>query len=434
MRTKQKLLSTMMLMACSGLSSQAHAVLPPGAVLQFDAGVTTIDSSSNAFVKSGSYFGMDNDSNGKIPGLERTAISQNAGLAIGKTQAASGSHSGPTTGAESAGIDNPWSFFANTGLHWTQAPVNVIADDGAGNVTIDLSGWVVAWNGVQTIPMDSKAWEAGFTDGEALLVCGTDCSDGDTYTLDYSATVPADCACGFENVPYHLHLTGTISIPPDPATDATGGFTPGAIATAVSSANGRISMDELIDNGGVADPDFTYGDGLTDFTVSGTGASSQIVLTLTAPIPAAPVLAEGQPPTPVVYRKFSNGAWNTFTADTNNLVASAAAISQFQCPPPGDALYNHSNGLVEGDECLQLTIADGGPYDDSGTANTIADPGGVARPLKIFIDKRTSGSDGCSMSGNTISSNQRADWWLVAGFMGLLGLFRLKRNSHNNRA
>jgi len=418
MQTKQKILNTMMLLACSSISTQTLATLPTNAILEFDAGVVTTSSySGTVFVKSGSYFGMDINGNGAIsPGGERTALTQNAGLSIGKSQFATGSHPGSADGSESPGIDLPWFFFSNTGLHWTQSPASIISDDGAGNVAIDLSGWVVAWNGVQTIPMSGGAWEGGFTSGQAKIVCATDCSDGDTYTLDYSATVPANCGgCGFEGVPYRLHFVGTINVPEGPSTSS-GTYGPGTIATAVGSIDGRISMDDLLNNGGTADPDFSFGNGLYNFTVLGAGASTEIMIPLTAPIPAD-----------AIYRKFINGAWSTFTNDANNLVASALATAG-TCPPAGNAAYNHNNGLIENDDCLQLTIADGDIYDDDANVNDIADPGGIATPVGVYVDSRTSGTDGCSMSGKTLDSSQRADWWFVAGFLGLLGLFRLKRN------
>ncbi|HED34793.1 MAG TPA: hypothetical protein ENJ08_11410 [Gammaproteobacteria bacterium] len=220
MQTRQKLLSSITLMACSGLSLQTHAALAPNAVLNFIPGVATTSVSSTVRVKSGSYFGMDRSGNSKISTSERTALSPNDGLIIGQSQFASGSHTGPPNGSESPGLDQAWAFVGNTGLDYTRSPVNILSDDGNGIVTLDFIGWTVTWNGVPTIPINGDAsWQPGFADAVAKLTCGTDCADGDSFTLDYYSTVPADCGgCGFENVRYQLFLTGTISVPNTPPT------------------------------------------------------------------------------------------------------------------------------------------------------------------------------------------------------------------------
>jgi len=82
-------------------------------------------------------------------------------------------------------------------------------------------------------------------------------------------------------------------------------------------------------------------------------------------------------PANAIYRKYDSvGNWYTLVEDANNTLASAQGEFGF-CPPPNDLSWEP--GLVEGYWCVQLTIQDGGPYDDDGVANgTIVDPGGVA--------------------------------------------------------
>jgi len=435
MQTKQKLTTVAIMLACGSFSSQAIATLPDNAVLQFDAGVT----STYGKVTEGSYFGMDLSGDGIVKRTERTAISQNAGLAIGRAQDASGSHIGDPDGTEAPGIDNAWGFFGNTGLTYTISPTYPLTDDEEGNVTLDFSGFGVTWNGIPRIDMSNNPWE-GNEPGVAILTCAVDCLEGEAYTLEYSATVPPGDPSEFGGVKYNYFLTGTIAIPPAPAVTAEDTYAPGPIANTIGSSNGRITLDDLISLGGTEDTfvtpgslftGYSYGEGLTDFSVTVAGASTQAVITLLAPIPA------GVPDVsdtgivgdilPIVYRKFSNGAWQTFIADSNNLIASAAATAAFLCPAVGDSAYDHTNGLVEGDECIQLTIEDNGPYDDNTALGMITDPGGVATPVVGTFDSRVSGSDGCNMSSTPIAANQRADWWIVAGFMALLGLFKLKR-------
>ena len=150
-----------------------------------------------------------------------TPVSGNNGIVLGTAQAATGSHSGAPNGSESPNIDMPWSFFGNTGMHQSTAPTGVLTDNGAGNVTLDFSGWDVTWNGIASIPMGSGAHTtssgAANPNGVALVTCGVDCGDGDTYSLEYSATVPLGDPSGFGGVKYRFDATGTISAVPVPA-------------------------------------------------------------------------------------------------------------------------------------------------------------------------------------------------------------------------
>ena len=38
-------------------------------------------------------------------------------------------------------------------MHLTTSPVTVLGDDDVGNITLDFSGWAVAWNGISIIDM-----------------------------------------------------------------------------------------------------------------------------------------------------------------------------------------------------------------------------------------------------------------------------------------
>ena len=208
-------------------SNSAHAALASDAVLNFDPGVA---GGNYGFILSGSYFGMDSNSDGNITKAERTGISQNDGLILGTAQAASGSHLGApgctndggvtcdNTG-EFPGIDNPWAFFGNTGMHQTTSAATVLTASG-NNATIDFSGWSVTWNGIADIPMGAGAHSGG-TDGVAVVSCsgGTgNCEAGTNFVLDYFATVPPGDPSNFGGVAYLLHLEGTIGegAPPIP--------------------------------------------------------------------------------------------------------------------------------------------------------------------------------------------------------------------------
>ena len=93
------------------------------------------------------------------------------------------------------------------------------------------------------------------------------------------------------------------------------------------------------------------------------GDSAQIVIPLQTGIPKN-----------AVYRKFNPATgWNDFVVNGSNRIASAVGALG-ACPEPGSDLYR--NGLNYLDNCIQLTIGDGGPNDSDGRVNgVIADPG-----------------------------------------------------------
>jgi len=205
------------LILTAGISTSASAALSTGSILNFDAGVATTSASGTVLVNSGSYFGLDINGDGVVRAAERTAIAVNDGLIVGTIQDASGSHPGAPNGTESPGIDAPWLFFENTGMHYAINPTNVLSDDGTGNATLDFSGWGLTVNAISRVDLSTGAW-AGNADGVANVICGVDCGDGDTFTLSYSATVPGTGLSGKGGgVGYSLFMTGTVSAVPVPA-------------------------------------------------------------------------------------------------------------------------------------------------------------------------------------------------------------------------
>jgi hypothetical protein len=194
------------LMAATG---SANAALTNGSTLNIGAG---------------SFFTMGGGTAVNAPGFDGQFLVQNNGLVLGTTQTPSGSHSGApgTVAGEAPTVDSTWLFFGNTGMSGTTTDSNVLSASG-NTATVDLSGWAVAWNGldggsgVPTIPMGTDAWFGTTTNGVAQVTCGVDCGNGDTYTLTYSATVPAGDPSNFGNTQYLLSLTGTITAVPVPA-------------------------------------------------------------------------------------------------------------------------------------------------------------------------------------------------------------------------
>jgi len=115
-------------------------------------------------------------------------------------------------------IDVPWSYFGNTGAHQSTSNTDVLSAVGD-TAAIDFSGWGITLNSIPNIALDTGAW-TGNAEGVANVVCdaGSGCGNGAAYSLDYSATVPAGDVSGFGGAHYVLHLEGTVSAVPLPAT------------------------------------------------------------------------------------------------------------------------------------------------------------------------------------------------------------------------
>lgn len=64
--------------------------------------------------------------------------------------------------------------------------------------------------------MGGGAWN-GNPNGVALITCGVNCGNGDTYRLNYSATIPAGDPSSLGGYQYQLTLQGTVSTVPLPA-------------------------------------------------------------------------------------------------------------------------------------------------------------------------------------------------------------------------
>ena len=183
-------------LTCSAMS--VSAALPANAVLQMgpqtgfcDYGLGTYpDNCTVAAIPDGNYFAMDNDGSGVWEDGERVGIEAgpDGGILLGVDQSAFPS------------IDATWNFFGNPGNHVQAGTLSVASDDGAGNATINMTGWTVMWGAPQA-PIDMGQG------ADAIVTCGVDCGVGDSFTLDYNAVVPSG---GFAGVAYALHLTGTI--------------------------------------------------------------------------------------------------------------------------------------------------------------------------------------------------------------------------------
>ncbi len=403
---------------CVSSSSNVLAALSSNAVLVFNAGKSPSSPGAPDGCQAtgqltdpagrGSCFGMELFTGVFVP----TIIEPNNGIALGRVQSASGSHTGGPNGSESPDIDKPWNFFGNTGMHQTTVAPTIISDDGNGNVVLNFSGWSVTWNGIADIPMGSGAHGIN-NDGQAILTCANTCENGDSFTLIYTATVPPNDPSNFGNVRYALRMEGAILVPG--SIQASGGALANGLFGGTAANNYRLTSTEIQAAGVPDDSDYVNTGGYFDFSVTGLGGASATVV-----LPLSPTNI----PADAVYRKYNAASgWFNFVEDANNTISSAKSVGG-NCPPPGDAAY--TNGLTAGNDCIQLVIEDNGPNDANSTAGAISDPGGLATAKATFTDTRTSGSSGCTL-GNA-RAGDRMDLWLLV--LSLIGLGFLRRRIH----
>jgi hypothetical protein len=380
----------------------------PGAVtgatiLELESGVRKA-ADSGTKPSDGSYFGMEVQDGDWIYTVLKPGPAE--GIILGSSQSASGSHSGSPDGSERPGIDEPWKFFGNTGMHLSAKPVAPV-EEGDNSMQLDFSGWAVTWNGIDRIDMGSGAHGSN-PDGIAEVSCDPDCESGSDFTLEYTATVPNGDPSGFGGVSYQLHLEGEIGgLGSAVSGNGNGSLELGSYASSVGDSM-RMSQEQLINAGVRQDEgmaDMCVG-GCFDFKISDLEEdTASVVLKLTQGIPAN-----------AAYRKFMNGSWTDFDTSSGDGIASAPANGGV-CPGlDQDSAY--SEGLNQGDVCVRLTLTDNGPNDADPTAGTIADPSGVSATQESeFTDDRSSGSSGCSMTTAPVDPWQRAEWLILAGFL-----------------
>lgn len=405
--------------------------LPNGIVLLgLEPGVQQLNpDGSKLNVTVGSWFGMDTGGDSRMAGNEKTALQPgpDGGLIMRSLQAATGSHSGPPNGSENASVDVPWSFFGNTGLHFTSINPPVAIGGNTGN-GIDMSGWRVTWNGISAINMGTGAWNPGNCDALNITTCSFangvaqfswvdedlsgGISDGDTYRLIYAATVPLGDPSGFGGVRYMLNLTGTITVIPPPTTTI-GTLTNGILGG--TAENGYRATSALpVDSG------YTNVGGYFDYKVNcggaGIGCTSPVTISLTAPIPTGAVLRKHgvTPGNPL-------GGWSSFDTTGGDSIESADRASG-----GGDcAAATYSAGLTAGHTCLRITQTDGGLNDTDPTAGIIGDPSGIAVPAAVAAEPNlSSGSSGCTLTNRPVSITKSGDWLLVGLALAGLAWFR----------
>ena len=205
------------------------------------------------------------------------------------------------------------------------------------------------------------------------------------------------------------------------AMSSAGTLTPGDLAAQIGAQTGAYQIGVTASDIAVTDSgvEGSCVGSCFSFKVNGVapGSAVDVVLPLSEAIPADAGI-----------RKFVNGSWRDFDTTNGNAIMSATG-SAGSCPTPGGSW---TGGLTEGDFCLKLTIVDGGANDTDGLANgTVIDPSGVSGAavsnITVPSDVGTADIGGCSLSRTPAPAARYAEWWLLGGLLGWLGL-SLKRN------
>lgn len=202
------------------VSGTHAATVMYSAHLSITSGVAVYD--ANGYLTSftsGSYFGVDTNANNKISDIEKTPLSEGTtGIIIGQPTSQGASHTGEPTAGDTNEIDAPWKFYGNTGSTYTTIGIT------GGTISgLDMSGWKVTWAGINEIPLGTGAWQTAtgtghtgatgtFTHGIANFYWSG--VYGDSYSLDYRATVPLGHYSGFGGSQWEWHLEGFVNYGP----------------------------------------------------------------------------------------------------------------------------------------------------------------------------------------------------------------------------
>ncbi len=430
--------------AISGFGNKSITSLTAGIVWEFSD-----DANMTAVLNSEMTLGTDGS------GTNGASTCSTPGVPVGIP---SGAVVSPTEPGGSTGLFLNAPFFGN--LFGFVAPIvgsNAANLYGPATISVDINGGAIQVN----IPVAEAQWANAYfllgrqddgVNGTGINFVGTLTNvvpDGmGNATFDFKMVanhIIQDCedTAGFaaQTTQWEVAGTGFAPILVSSAPSTVSGATLAATLPGTSTDDGRISAAELADatlydvpdDIGTILPDFTTDidgsvvdgkitqtcvGGCFAFTVTGADPSEVIELPLTSPIPDN-----------AVYRKFINGNWLVFDETGGDKVESALG-AQGDCATGAPLTY--TSGLTAGNFCIRLTIADGGPNDADTAAGSIVDPGGVAVVAAEQVDillpaESLSDAVGCSVSATPVMLIERADWIIVAAFIGLLGLLGFKR-------
>jgi parallel beta-helix repeat protein len=176
--------------------------------------------------------------------------------------------------------------------------------------------------------------------------------------------------------------------------------------TAVTTLNDIASYGGARGGVSVADDLFTAKSDIIDFEIDGLaqpGDSASIVIPLAQAIPAN-----------AVYRKFlPTQGWVSLTEGNGYVIQSAVSVNG-GCPAIDSSTY--TNRLKAGDDCLKLTLVDGGAFDGDGEVDgRICDPGVIA----VANAPTNPGGGGTSTDSGSSGGGLMGIWILLI----LLGIY-----------
>jgi hypothetical protein len=221
-------------------------------------------------------------------------------------------------------------------------------------------------------------------------------------------------------------VAGAVVTPANVARSSAGTLILGDTAMAVGASTGVYQMSVSETDIGVVDSDVAGScvGGCFSYKISGLTpeAAVDIILPLSAPIPADAGV-----------RKFVNDQWRNFETDNGNAIMSAPLAAGQDCAQLPTSAFR--SGAVEGDECLKVTVVDGGVNDADVLANgTVVDPIGVSGASTVTttipptVQSPNTGG-GCTLGGDA-SAWRFTEWWLISGLLGWLGLTRRNRSGN----
>lgn len=162
---------------------------------------------------------------------------------------------------------------------------------------------------------------------------------------------------------------------------------------------------------------YSFTSGLHDFAISGFGDQGYAKVK----IEQGAIIAEN-----AEFRVYQfDGGWTTFVEDEFNFIESATKTDGI-CPPLGD--FEYEAGLIAGNECVQITIEDGGPNDNDGEVNgKLSLLGGVGSLPGTDPGNGGGGAGGDGSDGEGSSGSGTMDYLLWGLFLVLIHLQRRRR-------
>ncbi|HHZ94754.1 MAG TPA: hypothetical protein EYN67_04145, partial [Flavobacteriales bacterium] len=212
--------------------------------------------------------------------------------------------------------------------------------------------------------------------------------------------------------------------------------------------------------------------GIFDFVIGGLGVDIDPATNVAIPATGYVVLPLGVPiPTNAFYQKFTDGTgWADFVIDDDNGAIYSASSGGGDCPAiPADAEGNseaYTAGLTVGDNCVLLSIVDGGANDADNQANGVVEDPGTFGHLdgtpaadgtgsnEGIVDNPSTGSNegvvdnpstgsnegvvdnpsssgGCTLSTETTSPFKHTEWLLLGGAVGWMAMRRRRQQKHS---